>query len=407
MQMLKHIGLFMKNNMMQLQRKWYALPLLLLFPIIVISMLAFIMISFFNAEEQEIIHVGLVDLDETRETQMVMNVMEDSKEFANFITVEQMSESVAEQEIKQNNLSAYIIFPENFANLLYTGDSVELEIIGNEKQRTESHFVKSFMNSISEHINSAQASILTINDYIKKLDFTDSERHDILLEQFQSFLLFTLTKDRVIVEESIENKTSETPFAYYVISSWVIITTIWLFVFYNFLHTDTSLRMERRIRLYNVTIFQQLISKLLVSFFMTLLFSIGFFIAIYFVLDTTLYSSDFWDIAIRASLYIGSLLFIIAILELIVRSQKLLLVLQSIGIFIAIVLSGAIIPTIYFPLFLQQTIEKLFSFEYFNHLKDLLLKREFLDEPIILIITCISSFAIMAIIAFWKERIRQ
>src|SRR5699024_5929804 len=146
-------------------------------------------------------------------------------------------------------------------------------------------------------------------------------------------------------------------------------------------------RMERRIRLYNVTIFQQLISKLLVSFFMTLLFSIGFFIAIYFVLDTTLYSSDFWDIAIRASLYIGSLLFIIAILELIVRSQKLLLVLQSIGIFIAIVLSGAIIPTIYFPLFLQQTIEKLFSFEYFNHLKDLLLKREFLDEPIILIIT--------------------
>lgn len=365
------------------------------------------MISFFHSEEQAIIRVGLVDLDETRETKMVIRLMEDSEEFTHFITVEQMSERVAEEKLEQNELSAYIVFPNNFANLLYTGDSVDLQIIGNDKQRTESHFVKSFITSIARHINSAQAGILTINQYIKNLDITYEERQDILLEQFQSFLLFTLTKDKVITEENIENKTSETPFAYYVISSWFIITTIWLFVFYNFLHTETSIRIERRIRLYNVTIFQQMISKLLVSFFMTLLFSAGFFIAIYFVLDTSLYASDFWEIGLRASLYMGSLLFILAVFELLIHSKKLLLVIQSLAIFLFIILSGAIVPTIYFPLKIQDITQYLFAFEYFDDLKDLLLKQQFLDRPTILIITCISSLIIMAMIAFWKERIRQ
>lgn len=407
MRTIKHIVLFIKNNFMQLQRKYYILPLLLLFPMAIIAMLAFITITFFSPKDQAIIDVGLVDLDQTEETKMVMSLMKDSEEFTNFIAVEEMDEKTANERIDQNDLTAYIIFPEHFADLLFKGKNINLEIVGNDTQRTESLLVKSFMNSIATHINSAQASILAIDDYIGELNIDAKERREILMEQFQSFLLFTLTKDEVISEDIVRNSASETPLHYYIIASWMMISTIWLFIFYNFLQTEASERIQRRMRLYSVTLFQQLFAKAFVSIFMTALFSAGFFAATKVILEYNLSTEDYMRFAGITLLYFMSFIFILLILELLIHSQKLLLVVQSIFTFLIVAISGAIVPTIYFPSYMQDFVEFSFSYAFFDQLKDLLLNGDTIYNFNLLGITTLVSFILVLLLAYWKERVQS
>src|SRR5699024_12600814 len=91
MKNLKHISLFMKNNGKHLWRKWYTLPLLLLFPIILFASLIFILTAYFSPDEAHTIQVGLVDLDQSEDTQLVVQLIEDYSQLGTFIQIETMT----------------------------------------------------------------------------------------------------------------------------------------------------------------------------------------------------------------------------------------------------------------------------------------------------------------------------
>ena len=99
MQALKHIALFTKNNFKQLQRKWYSLPLLLIFPVIIVIMVAFFIAQMMGSEEAEPVQVGIIDLDQSKETEMIANIMEESPDISQFITIKKMTEQEAKSKI--------------------------------------------------------------------------------------------------------------------------------------------------------------------------------------------------------------------------------------------------------------------------------------------------------------------
>lgn len=312
---------------MQLQRKWLSLPLLLLFPIILVSLIAVITISLFTSDEKKPITVGLVDLDKSEETEMVLDLIEESSQTGSYIKINKVTEEQATKQI-DHQLSAYVTFPEGFTESLYNGNSVTLHITGNPNKRTESYVVKELLDSIARHIRASQANILTINYYAKQLSIDEETRQDMLFDQFTNFVLYTVGKDKIMDEEEITNNATNSPVYYYVLASWFTIVTIWLLAFYSFFTKDEEYRMKNRMRLYGVTQLRQIMAKIITTLGVTFICASIALLAFINIMDITLYGEDYLRIAMIISLYSITFLFGLAILETVVTGQKMRLLAQ-------------------------------------------------------------------------------
>lgn len=404
---IKHLYLFIKNNFVQLRRKWLSLPLLLLFPIIMIALIVTIMITLLIPPENDPIEIGVVNLDQSEETQMIINILTDSSDFDEFISIKSMEESEAIEKLEQDQLSTYIVFPENFTNNLYQGVSVSLPMVGNPNQATHSYLIKEFIDSITRLISTAQANILTINHYTKELGVEDEQRVDILFEQFVDFLLFTMGKDRIIDQEEKTNQATSSPIHYYSIASWFIVVMVWLLLIYNFLHKEEAPRMKIRMKLYGVTEIQQLLAKIFVTFVVVLPFALGSLIAIEHLLELQLDRGDYMRIMTVVLLHAFLFLQCLAIMETIISSAKLRLLGQSIVAFLLVVMSGTIIPAIYFPLQIQAILPYVFSYEGFYWLQEVILNERLYVDYYPLFIMSLAGLFLLIGCSLWKERIKS
>ncbi|WP_164668422.1 ABC transporter permease [Virgibacillus doumboii] len=406
MHFIKHLLLFTQNNIRQLKRKWLSLPLIILFPIILAALCAIIAVSILMPDEQDPIQIGLVDKDKSKETKMVVDLIESSSQLGSYIQINKLTNKQAERQI-DNQLSAFVTFPEGFTENLYNGNSVTLHITGNPNKRTESFVIKELLDSIARHIRTAQANILTINYYAKQLDIDKEERTDMLFNQFTNFVFYTVGKDKIIDEEEVTNNATGSTVHYYGLAAWFIITSVWLLAFYSFFTKDEELRMKHRMRLYGVTQIRQILAKILSAFAVSLICTSITFIAYIKAMDISLYMEDYIRTATIISLYGITFLMGLAVLETIFSGQKIRLLMQSLFTFIVILLSGALIPTLYFPLYVQNILPYSFSSIGFHWLKEIILNgRVYADYlPMVLLMTA-GTFVFIGL-SMWKERVSQ
>ncbi|UJL45017.1 ABC transporter permease [Virgibacillus sp. NKC19-16] len=404
MHSIRHILLFMKNHFMQLRRKWLSLPLLLVFPILIVGLIATIVITLILPPEDDPIQLGLVDLDQSNETQLMVEFIDESSLLGEYIQIHSMSEDVAAEAIEHNELSSYVIFPASFTENLYQGTPVELPIIGNPEEPTKSYVIQGLVESITRHISTAQANILTINHYARELGLNAEARNDLLFEQFQGFLFYTIGKDRIMNDEQVLNSATSSPVHYYGIAGWFIILTLWLLSIYNFLSKEESLRMKQRMKLYGVTEIRQVFARMFVTLLVAAVFAAGSFVLLQNALNFDLIIDGYMRIMLITLLYSFLLLQSYSIVEIILTSQKLRLFSQSLISVILLLCSGAIIPTIYFPLYIQDVLMYSFSHEAFNWLQEILLRGRLYANYIPLLLMNAVGFFILIGLSLWKER---
>lgn len=406
MHLIKHLLLFTQNNFKQLKRKWLSLPLIILFPIILTGLCALIAVSIFIPDEQDPLQIGLVDKDKSEETKMVVDLIESSSQLGNYIQINNLTSEQADKQI-DNQLSAYITFPKGFTESLYNGNPVTLHITGNPDKRTESYVVKELSDSIARHIRTSQANILTINYYAKQLEMDEKTRDDMLFNQFTNFILYTVGKDKIIDEEKITNNATNSTLHYYGLAGWFIITSVWLLAFYSFFTKNEELRIKNRMRLYGVTQIRQILAKMISAFTVTIISASITFIVLIRLTDITLLTEDFLRIAFIVSAYSISFLLGLAVLETIFTGQKIRLLMQSLFTFTVILLSGALIPTLYFPLYLQEVLPYSFPSIGFHWLQEVSLNsRAYVDYiPMLLLMT--AGTLVFVGLSMWKERVSQ
>ncbi|ASN05046.1 ABC transporter permease [Virgibacillus necropolis] len=402
-----HVFLFVKNNVKQLQRKWPSLPLLFLFPIIMVGLSAYIVLSFFVPEDNKTIHVGLIDHDQSRETTMVIELIEESSQLNNFIQLEAMSSKEAKQALKNNNLSAYITFPENFTDNLYNGTPVTLDIIGNPTKPIESFLARELIDSVSRHIKTAQANILTINFYAQQLEMDEETRNDFLFKKFTEFVFYTLGKDKILDEEMLTNNAASSPVKYYGLGGLFIIITVWLLTFYSILTREDEAQMKNRMRLYNVTHTNQLVAKIIVSWLATIFFTSIIFCGFITLFDIQLFFSDYRKIAILIFIYSFVFLLGLAIIEVILTAPKIRLLTQTLYTGILLLVSGAIVPTLYYPIYVQDILPYSFAYQAFHWLQEIILNNRVYVDYLPLALYLIISALIFLGLSTWKERVSQ
>ncbi|MYL44847.1 ABC transporter permease [Virgibacillus halodenitrificans] len=404
MHFIRNIILFFTNNVRYLKRKWLSLPLLLLLPIIIIGLVITITISFFSPSETTPIQVGLVDMEQSKEAQLVVDLIEESSQLGSFIQLKGMKEQTAEASLQSNDLTAYIVFPSNFTTDLYKGNSVTIPIIGNPQKPIESHMVKQLIESITRHIRASQANILTINQYAKNMNIADTTRNDLVFEQFKEFLFYTIGKDKIISEEKISNQTTSAPLHYYGLGSWFIIFTLWMLGMYSLLGKEEPPLLKTRMSLYGVSEMQQLIAKIMVTgLFSTFLAGILFFILNY-LLNWSIPTENVVRITLICFLYGIIFLVLMAFVEIIISSAKLRLLIQAGLTGFMLLISGALIPTIYFPLILQDILQYSPSTEAFYWLQQIVLEQRLFADYLPLFLLMSAVILTLIGVAQIKER---
>lgn len=402
---LKHILLFVNQYRQELQRKWKTLPLLLLYPIAFLSLAAIIIITLFTPSTDEPIQVGLIDLDQTEETQLVVNILDQSSQLGSYINLHKMTEQEAIEQIKANNISSYITFPKDFTNHLYTGKQVTLELVGNPNDQIDSLLIKEFIDSVVRHIRASQANILTIDHFAQELGIDSELRNDLLFEQFTNFFFYTLDKDRSLNEQKITNYATDTPTYYFAFGSWFTIVTIWLISFYTLLYREEETLMSQRLSLYGVLHIQKIIARIIVTLIMSFFFAILLFYCLQLILPFNLFTEDYLKIFGIMLLYCLLVLISLAFIELLFKSQRIRLFAQVMFILIVISLSGAIIPSMYFPLAIQSALPYVFSNEAFYRLQEIVLEgRIYVNYLPLILMNCIASFSLVGF-SLWKERL--
>ena len=395
---VQHCLFFINQYGKQLKKKRYSLLLLFLLPLIFIAFILLLIISFVLTPQDEPITVAFVDQDKTTETALMSELLRYTIHENEHLDIKFMTEIEADEAIKQNELSAYIILPESFTDNLYNGENVQLPVIGNVRRANESYIVLELIESLTRYIESAQANILTVFSYADQFYMDAEQEKKFVLDQFMSFTLFTLGKGNVLVKETIENSASTSPKQYYSLVCVFILLTIWLLGFYTVIRKEEHRAMTIRLQLFGVTSMQKLVARIVVSLACSLLFALPFFYGLMVYVPQEFFMIDYVRVLGFVSLYAVSVLMGLAIIDLLLKSMKATLLVQLLFVFIVVILSGSIVPTIYFPFILQPLLPWIFSNEAFSWLVDIILEeRNYADYTLLTIILALKSVSLFGL----------
>lgn len=405
MNFIKHTLLFIQNNMRQLKRKWFILPLILLSPVILIAGIITLLLAFIQPPEDAPIQLGIVNLDESPETEMIIDVLDEAAEFGPFLEIETMDETEADNKITANELGAYILLPEDFTSNLYDGYSVTMSVTGNPAQQMESNVVHELINSVMRYIETSQANILLVNEYAKKVDMPSEVRSELVMDEFMRTFMSIAGKDKIISESTVNNYSTSSPLEYFALSSFFIVITIWLLAMYHFLYREETDRLRNRMKLYGVTALQQMVARMVVTIVVVGVFAAVGFYGMTSYMGFELYGEDYARIAFICILYSVTFLHILTLCEVIIRSARVRL-LVHVAISLALIgLSGAIIPAVYFPLYIQDMLAYVPSFDALFWLQEILLQDRLYADFMNLLVYAIGSMLLFVGLAIWKERV--
>ncbi|MCM3711264.1 ABC transporter permease [Sporosarcina luteola] len=404
MQSIRKILFFTNENLKQLKKKRATLLLLFLFPVILIGLLVGLAASLLIPAENSPIRVALIDEDQTKESKLISSLLTETASGQNYIEIFPASREEAEQLIGKNEISTSFSLPKNFTVDLYEGESVTIPMVGNPSRPIDSFIAKQLVDSLARYIAAAQANILVINDYAKETPMPREERMEMMFEQFVDFTLFTLGKDKLLDEEVLKNSATSSPMNYFMLSGWFIVFSVWLLSFYIVLVDVESKSMATRMKLLGVSVGQRVAGRLLVSLLVsTLLAGVAFFILIH-LLKIEFYAVDMMRFGLFTLLYAFILLCGIAVIDTWLPSKKIGLFLQCIFVFIIVLMSGSLIPTLYFPQSIQGLLPYLFSPIALGWMMDLVLEgRNYANYTSLAFYSSIA-FLVLCMSLSWKER---
>ncbi|WP_060206272.1 ABC transporter permease [Sporosarcina koreensis] len=404
MQSIRRILFFTNEYLKQLKKKRATLLLLFLFPLVLIGLLVGLVAGLIIPAENAPIRVALVDEDQTKESKLISTLLTEAASDQNYIEIFPASSEEAGLLIERNEISTTFSLPKNFTEDLYEGESVTIPMVGNPARPIDSFIAKQLVDSLARYIAAAQANILVINDYAKETSMPRDERMEMMFDQFVDFTLFTLGKDKLLDEEVLKNSATMSPLHYFVLSGWFIVFSVWLLSFYIVLEKEESKAMATRLKLFGVSVGQRVAGRLIISLVTSsLLAGLAFYVMIK-ILQIDFYAVDMMRFGLFALLYAFILLCGIAMIDVLLPLKKIVLFVQCLFVFGVVVVSGALIPTLYFPQVFQEWIPYLFSPIALGWMIDLLLEGRNYADFTSLAIYAFSACIVLWLSLSWKER---
>lgn len=403
MRIMKHIFVFIANDISRLKRKWLTLPLILFSPVIFTGLIIWMVSSLLSFDEADKMSVGLVNLDDSDETAMIVSALAGSADVADGLEITEVSETDAKQMIENNTLVSYIIFPGKFTEKMMQGESSELIVVGNPDMQLESYVISSIIDTVVRHIRNSQANIFTINHYAREFGMTDEARQDLIFEEFVSQFIQVLSSDTLMDEHQTAQNLSAGNM-YFIVNGLFIIMTVWVYMLYIALMRDVGSNLEDRMKIFGVTYLAQGLAKVL---------AIGTIITAAAALLTygiltlggiELEPENLLRLLVLIGLYIFTTVIIMIIIDWLLPSFKISMVLQLGVLFLILLFAGSIIPRIYFPIYMDTVFDYIYSYQGLSWMEEIILNGRFTMEIDIMIVTLVIAAALLFVLSVLKER---
>lgn len=403
MRIMKHIFVFIANDISRLRRKWLTLPLILVSPIIFIGLIIWMLSLLLSFDEADKMSVGIVNLDDSDETAMIVSALAGSAELADGLEITEVSESDAKQMIENNTLVSYIIFPGKFTEKMMQGESSELIVVGNPDMQLESYVISSVIDTVVRHIRNSQANILTINHYAREFGMNDEARQDLIFEAFVSQFIQVFSSD-TLMNEHQKTQNISAGNMYFIVNGLFIIMTVWVYILYIALMRDAGSNLEERMRVFGVTYLAQGLAKVLSIGTIITIASALFTYGVLMLGGIDLEIENLMRLLILIAAHIFTTVMIMIIIDWIFPSFKISMVLELIVLLGIILFAGSIIPKIYFPLYMDTVFDYTYSYQALSWMEEIVLNGRFTMEIDIIIVTLSAAAILLLILSVLKER---
>ena len=403
MRKIRHLVVFIANDIQRVKRKWISLPLILLAPVMFTGLLVWLLANMLAVDENQEINIGLVNMDENQTTDMLVSALSDTADLAEGIEMKNVGFDEASALIDDDELSAFIVLPENFAENMMAGQTSQLEVTGNPDRQLESYMIKSVVDTVIRHLRNSQSNVLTVNHYARSFGMSDEQREELIFQEFVNQFVQVISSDTLVDETEVSQNFS-IGMSYFLLNGMFILLTVWLYLLYLMMMTDQNKGLDERMKLLGVGHITRGISRLCSLMLIMVLPSIGVVMVTLYLIGNTLVLENLGRILVLLSLHLVITVILLIILDWLSKSYKVTMLIQMLMIASLILFSGAVIPRIYFPVYLDGIFDFTYSYQTLNWLQEIILNGRFTMETNVLLISLILLVGLMLIIGLMKER---
>lgn len=365
-------------------KKWY----LLLYIVLLFSgLLLGVAISSEKLVSEPTLKIGIVDEDQSTETQMILKTIGDGQSIAKEFTIEAVEEEHAQQRLKEHAIDGYIVFEEGMTEQFYANGQLPIRVHTYDENSVQSIVINQLADSVYSRLMLSEAGILTYAEI--RPDATQEELVEIMMDM----LFVGLDRQAAFQITDVQS---------YELGKYVVITMLFLSVFLFYWSLSTLLQMNNSIALQNrLSLYPFVREKLVLS---RALFSLG-----YTVLFTLIMVSVVWRFTAIESYNMGYLVlifasYLVAISLVFILCELINLPLLKLGIAVIIILlSGATIPIIYLK---NMMLADLLFAQIFYALLEILHHNYVIDWSLTFYLQYFSLVVICVLFVVWRWRRR-
>lgn len=336
----------LRNDIKLFLKDWKAVVLLLVVPFAFISLFSYALKPYLNKTKfLEPFTIAVVDYEGTQQTDMLISQLRDIEIFKDILKV---NEDEAMALVSQNKIASAIIIPQGFTTSIMEGKNKPVKVIGNRSMPFRSYVVKSLAESAANLVTAGQSAINTVFHYSKRAGLEGKDLEEVYKKSTIKFFLEVLSRNEMFTEVEASSTYDLTPTEYYTASLIVVFLMFAGMPGLKMLVTEKSLGLVDRLRTSAVKIWQVVLSKFIVSLFLSIIqFSI-------IVALTSLVLKNYWGSSIsNVLILLGSVIFAVSAWSVFVsavsKTPAAADAIGNMGILLMAIIGGSIYPLQYLP----------------------------------------------------------
>lgn len=323
---------------------------IILIPILFISGIGLIGSQLFQQESRvQPFQVAIVNEDPTFETKMVIKQLTDNDHLNQLMETIQTNQTHADELLNKNEIAGVIYIPKGFSGNVAHGENTPVQVVGNQRRPLQSQLIHYLLKSAADLTSAAQSGINTVNDFMVENDFPKDVRKKELRKNIVTYALHVLGRGQVFEEVKKASLFQEDILQYYAISFFILLLMIWGFCGQLLLSSRINQSVSLRLLSYGITQIQIIAAKFVALFLLVMGCSLIIGIPMIIWMELAPWSFVFGSILISL---VFSLFFLM--LESLFQREKVFLLLGVIFILVGAIVGGHLIPTVYYPSWLEQ-----------------------------------------------------
>lgn len=374
-----------------LLKKWHLFLYLVLIIIGLFSTL--LVIQQFNQDDSKF-RIGVVDRDQSTETALILKSMGDGTNLGKDISIKRYNKQEAHQLLKAQKLEGYYVFEKGMTKSFYKKGNLPISVYTYDKQSTKSLVINQLTGSVYNRLMLSMGGGLAYTSLAE-----DAGKEDTML--LLTDLLFTgLNRTGGFDYKPVQIYDTA---SYYVITGYLASIFIFALSLFSILKMNQVTALKFRLSMYHFSFEKLTLIRSLFTLFYTSIWAVVGLFWMLNVLPNDFESYNWSTVVIQLIYYILMLIIWLTIIDLI-SSKWMNYILKSIFSIIILLLSGLIIPTIYFKhLFNGIFTVQPFSFVT-NQMLEIILNNYILETPIMFYISFLLSFVVLIFVIVGRYR---